>query len=52
MFLRGDLEKRIRERAYWIWTQRMEESIDGDAVSDWLEAERIEMGLPPQDPER
>jgi len=46
VFLKGDLEKRIRERAYWIWTRRMQEGTEGDELSDWLQAERIEMGIP------
>lgn len=37
------LEQRIRERAYYLWKQRGLEG-RGDALNDWLNAERIESG--------
>jgi len=39
MFTHGDIENRVRERAYWIWVERMRKGKDGDALQDWLEAE-------------
>jgi|GEM_PF-3165136 len=35
-----DLEARIRARAFEIFQHRMRCGIPGDAVSDWLQAER------------
>jgi hypothetical protein len=40
-------EEEIREYAYRLWQLRLENNIEGDALSDWLEAEyRVAVSKP------
>ena len=44
--LPGDIEERIRERAYQLYEQRSR--VDGFALDDWLQAEREILGAQKQ----
>ena len=41
MLAEGDTVRRIREVAHEIYLDRVENGKPGDALSDWLEAERL-----------